>query len=252
MFRDEAYANAVLGKSSEAVAVETPQEYVTTKEECERNIKGVCEGCGGPLIAIETVDNSGRPTFWQGCEHCSCFRSGVERRYFEVARKMVEEREITPYSHMDRLEYENTPERLNYYLDSQTAGLSHRIRKIHRLLEPGITLAPPPPPAVVQPATELSDEQLVQTLIECYARSFMYRESKPVHDRWVECKAEVLRRLTTAKDLYEALKMLLDGLPIFPDTDSPTTRISAHHLGLLTVGQIAAARTAIAKVGEGK
>lgn len=110
-------------------------EYVTTKEQCERNIKGVCEGCGGTLTAIETVDNSGRPTFWQGCEHCSCFRSGVEPEYFRIARQLVETREIEPYSHMDRFEYENSPDRLQYYLDSQTAGLSHRIKKIHKMLE---------------------------------------------------------------------------------------------------------------------
>ena len=110
------------------------QQYITTKEECEKNILGVCEGCGGALTAIETVDNSGRPTFWQGCEHCSCFRSGVDSKYFKVARKLVEEGMMLPYSHMRRLEYENTPERLQYFLDSQTAGLSHNIAFIHRLI----------------------------------------------------------------------------------------------------------------------
>lgn len=114
----------------------TPREYVTTKEQCEANIKGVCEGCGGELTAIETVDNSRRPTFWQGCEHCSCFRAGVERKYFEIARKLVEDRVIVPYGHMCRVEYENTPERLDYYFDSQTAGLSHTIKRIDHLLNP--------------------------------------------------------------------------------------------------------------------
>lgn len=114
---------------------EAPANYVTTKEECERNIKGVCEGCGRSLTAIETVDNSIRPTFWQGCKHCSCFRAGIEFEYFTIARKLVEDGEIIPYSHLRRCEYENTPERLGYYLDSQTAGLSHRIKKIHKLLE---------------------------------------------------------------------------------------------------------------------
>jgi len=109
-------------------------EYVTTKEDCEKNIKGVCEGCGGALSAIETVDNSGRPTFWQGCEACSCFRSGIERKYFDIARKLVEGRELVPYSHMCRVEYENTPERLSYYFDCQTAGLSRTIKRIHNLL----------------------------------------------------------------------------------------------------------------------
>lgn len=110
-------------------------DYVTTKEECERGIKGVCEGCGRSLTAIETVDNSMRPTFWQGCEHCSCFRAGIEFEYYTIARKLVEDGEIVPYSYMSRCEYENTPERLSYYLDSQTAGLSRQIKSIHKLLE---------------------------------------------------------------------------------------------------------------------
>jgi hypothetical protein len=109
-------------------------KYKTTKEECEKNIYGVCEGCGGELTAIETVDNSGDPTFWQGCLHCSCFRGGVKKKYFEIARKLVESGDLLPYSHMRRIEYEDTPERLEYYLDSQTAGLSHKIGQIHKML----------------------------------------------------------------------------------------------------------------------
>ena len=111
------------------------KQYITTKEECESKIYGVCEGCGGKLTAIETVDNSGRPTFWQGCEHCSSFRAGVNPKYFKVARKMVEEGRLLAYSYMRRSEYEDTPERLQYFLDSQTAGLSHNIGYIHRLIE---------------------------------------------------------------------------------------------------------------------
>lgn len=142
-------------------------KYVTSKEDCERNIKGVCEGCGGPLTAIETVDNSGRPTYWQGCEHCSCFRSGVERKYFEIARKLVEGREIVPYSHMCRVEYENTPERLDYFFDSQTAGLSHLIRRIHKLLEPvSDTPAPSEAREVPEPVTQKeSFAQIVRATI---------------------------------------------------------------------------------------
>lgn len=110
--------------------------YVTTKEECEAKIGIlVCEGCGGKLEALETVDNSGAPTFWVGCKHCSCFRGGVLRQYFEVAREIVERGDMVPYSHMSRHEYEDTPERLSYWLDSQTAGLSHDIARIHKLLE---------------------------------------------------------------------------------------------------------------------
>jgi len=111
------------------------KQYITTKEECEKNISGICEGCGGPLTAIETVDNSGRPTFWQGCEHCSSFRSGVDSKHFKVARKLVEDGRLLLYSHMRRSEYEDTPERLQYFLESQTAGLAREIGYIHRLIK---------------------------------------------------------------------------------------------------------------------
>lgn len=109
-------------------------EYKITKEECERNIKGVCEGCGGLLSAMETVDNAGSPTFWQGCEHCSCFRSGVDQKHFRIARKLIEEYRMVPYSHMNRYEYEQEG-RLEYYLESQTAGLSRQIAYIAMLLQ---------------------------------------------------------------------------------------------------------------------
>ena len=110
-------------------------QYIITKKECEKNIKGVCEGCGGKLTAIETVDNSGRPTFWQGCEYCLCFRSGTEQKYYNVARKLVEEGRMLPYRHLKKNEYEDTPEHLSYYFLTQTAGLSHNIKYIQKLLE---------------------------------------------------------------------------------------------------------------------
>lgn len=104
-------------------------EYQTTKH--------VCEGCGGELSAIKIVDNSGLPTFRTGCERCSFFRVGVDRTYFRIARKLVEEGRLLPYSHICRIDYEDTPERLKYFFDSQTAGLSHEIANIHALLRGG-------------------------------------------------------------------------------------------------------------------
>jgi hypothetical protein len=108
--------------------------YVTTKEECEKNIKGVCEGCGGPLSAIETVDNARNPTYWQGCEHCSCFRAGIDSKYFKVARRLVDEGKLVPYGRMREVEY-NAHGHREYYLDTQTAGLSHTIQYIDNLLK---------------------------------------------------------------------------------------------------------------------
>ena len=109
--------------------------YKITEEQCQLSIKGVCEGCGGKLEPIETVDNSGDPTYWVGCKHCSCFRSGVDRRYWEIARELIEKGEMIPYSHMAKFDYENTSERLEYYFDSQCAELSKRIAYLHNLLK---------------------------------------------------------------------------------------------------------------------
>jgi len=111
--------------------------YKTTFEQCKKRIgkDDVCEGCGGKLEPIKTVDNSGDPTFWVGCKHCMCFRGGIKKEYWEIARRLVKEDIILPYSHLHKSEYEDTPERLEYYLDSQTAGLSWKIGYIHKLLK---------------------------------------------------------------------------------------------------------------------
>jgi hypothetical protein len=110
------------------------KEYKTTKEECEKKIFGVCEGCGGKLEPIETVDNGGSPTFWVGCTHCMCFRGGIEERYFKVARECVEKDIIRPYGFMHECEYKDNPDRLDYFYDSQTAGLSFIIKRIDKML----------------------------------------------------------------------------------------------------------------------
>lgn len=112
-------------------------KYKTTFEQCKKRIGegDVCEGCGGKLEPIKTVDNSGAPTYWVGCKHCMCFRGGIKKEYWEIARKLIKEDILIPYSHMQKHEYEDTPERLDYYLDTQTAGLSWNIGYVHRLLK---------------------------------------------------------------------------------------------------------------------
>ena len=112
-----------------------PTKYITTKEECEKSISGVCEGCGGELSAIETVNNADEPTFWIGCVHCESFRGGVDPKYFKIARRLVQEREIIPYSHMDPFDYKRDPKKFEYYLEIQTGALSPKIRYIHQLLK---------------------------------------------------------------------------------------------------------------------
>ena len=110
--------------------------YQTTKDQCQASIGDVvCQGCGGKLEPIETVDNSGQPTYWVGCKHCSSFRSGVQEKYFKIARKLVEDGILEPYTHMRRCDYESNPEKLEYWLDSQTAGLSTTIAYIHKMLK---------------------------------------------------------------------------------------------------------------------
>ena len=111
-------------------------KYQKTKKECKKEIKeanNVCEGCGGELTPISAVDNVCRPTYWVGCKHCSCYRSGVKKMYFNIARTLVETRTILPYSHMKQpLAIDR--EHVEYYLDTQTAGLSPIIAQIHRML----------------------------------------------------------------------------------------------------------------------
>lgn|SRR3990167_8967259 len=76
-------------------------EYKTSKAYCQSMIKGVCDHCGGEIVPLETVDNSGNPTYWAGCESCSIFCSGVSKEVFEIAKRMVIEEHYKPYSHMN-------------------------------------------------------------------------------------------------------------------------------------------------------
>lgn len=52
--------------------------------------------------------------------------------------------------------------------------------------------------------------------------------------------------------LKRHLAILLEGLPVFPDSDAPNKRIEPHHLGMMTVGEIREARAALALVTEHK
>lgn len=113
------------------------KKYQQTKEQCQSKIgEFVCEGCGGILEPIETVDNSNNATYWVGCVHCSSFRGGVKKIYWDIARKLVESGELLLYSHLHKCDYEKSPEKLSYYLDSQTAGLSPIIGRIYNMICP--------------------------------------------------------------------------------------------------------------------
>ena len=112
-------------------------DYKTTFEQCKKRIgeNDVCEGCGGKLEPIKTVDNSGCPTFWVGCKHCMCFRGGIKKEYWEIARQLIKENRLIPYSFKPKSLDEDTKENKDYWLDTQTAGLSWDIGYIHRLLK---------------------------------------------------------------------------------------------------------------------
>ncbi len=62
-------------------------KYQITKKQCQESIRGICSYCGGKLEPIETVDNSGNPTFWVGCVPCGVFDNGTDPKTYEIAKK---------------------------------------------------------------------------------------------------------------------------------------------------------------------
>jgi type II secretory pathway component PulM len=45
-----------------------------------------------------------------------------------------------------------------------------------------------------KPAAEYCDADLVDLALQIYARSFVHPDSEPLHDRWVECRKELIER----------------------------------------------------------
>jgi hypothetical protein len=58
-----------------------------------------------------------------------------------------------------------------------------------------------------RPASEMSDADLVDVLLQVYARACNYK-TKVLHDRWVECRGEVLKRLTARAPLLARIESL--------------------------------------------
>lgn len=70
-----------------------------TEQEVIEKVKGlVCDGCGGPLKPLATVDNSGNPTHWPVCEQCSKYCWGVGEQTFRICREMFN-RGLRAYHH---------------------------------------------------------------------------------------------------------------------------------------------------------
>lgn len=111
------------------------KEYKTTKEECQERIDMtpvVCPGCGGVIVPLETVDNSGDPTFWAGCNKCDQFTNGFPPNVFEIAKKMVHEHNHQPYrSHS--FPYNGTDAEKEYYYESQIRGTCSEVALVLRL-----------------------------------------------------------------------------------------------------------------------
>lgn len=105
------------------------KEYAISKETCESWIKGVCDGCGAQLEAVETVDNAGVPTHWVGCMACKKFGNGVNPRHFAIGRALVLEHTLRPYSFIQEGEYQ--------WLERQTAAASRIVARIHAMLNHG-------------------------------------------------------------------------------------------------------------------
>lgn len=108
-------------------------EYKTDRETCQSMIDlngNVCDGCGGIIEPLETVDNAGDPTFWSGCNHCNVFTSGVKQEVYLTAKDMVLEQGYISYRHMDRITDKSSLEYIEYFNESQIRGTCSLIRQV--------------------------------------------------------------------------------------------------------------------------
>jgi hypothetical protein len=111
--------------------------YAITKEHCLTMIHGVCDGCGGELEPIETVDNSDNPTFWAGCLKCSKYHWGTSKEVFQIAEIMVGKHHFIAYSHMDNPHHEEgtTEEQKANFIASQISGTCSIVIDVLRIQE---------------------------------------------------------------------------------------------------------------------
>jgi hypothetical protein len=112
--------------------MEQKPKYEITKEHCQTTIHGVCNGCGGKIEPIETVDNAGSPTFWPGCNNCHKFCYGVSEEVFRIARKLVCERHERYYHEPEP----SDPEKRKYWIESQTSGMCSIVSFVLSLSSP--------------------------------------------------------------------------------------------------------------------
>lgn len=100
-------------------------KYQTTKIQCQKQIdkwQNVCTRCGEQLTPFKTVDNSGQPTYWVGCNSCQVFNNGTKPHIYKIAVRMVDERHFTPYSYDQQPDKEKEPELFDYWRKGQIGG----------------------------------------------------------------------------------------------------------------------------------
>lgn len=117
---------------------ETLQEeivYDTSKEQCRSMIKGVCSGCGGSLEPMETVTNSGKPTYWAACPRCELFDWGCDPHVYAIAKSMVVNENYRHYSNsvLKRPDADSEDWYREYYLHSQIRGTTSIVRSVLKI-----------------------------------------------------------------------------------------------------------------------
>lgn len=151
----------------------------------------VCCGCGGKLDYIDTVDNSGNPTKWLGCNHCSRFTSGVTKEQFSIARELVNTQISVPYR------YNVVSDDRADWLEVQTHGNS---RLAHYI-------------------TEKIDQAILNTKQEMVEEFIQLVKLFPPHGGGYRCQADdgawVTRKNISQYDLLRDLeKRLLQHSPL--------------------------------------
>ena len=76
-------------------------KYQVTRDQLQKSLDKfnyVCDRCGRKIVPIETVNNSGDPTYWAGCLHGGksggIFTPGVSKDVYKIAQKLVLEDSI--------------------------------------------------------------------------------------------------------------------------------------------------------------
>lgn len=114
------------------------KEFKISKEQCQKMIgELVCNGCGGKLEPLETVDNCNDPTFWSWCLKCQKFTWGTKLEVFKIAEQLVLKHHHIEYSHMGS-NHGLEGDKLDYWNSSQisgTSGLVSRILNIQKELK---------------------------------------------------------------------------------------------------------------------